>query len=81
MSRNNEYRREIDESSMPYEDLVDYGYDDNKTLLIPEHTVKEVLDKIEGNINDVKDLLNNIKGLSEVDEIKDLINELSEKLY
>lgn len=64
-----------------YNDLVEYGYDDNKENLIPESSVKSVIDDIESDVNEIRDMLDSINGLSEIEEIKDRINELSEKLY
>ena len=64
-----------------YNDLIEYGYDDNKENLIPESTVKAVIDDIESDVNVIIDLLEGIRGLSEIEEIKKMINNLSEKLY
>lgn len=64
-----------------YNDLIEYGYDDNKENLIPESTVKAVIDDIESDVNVIIDLLEGIRGLSEIEEINKMINNLSEKLY
>lgn len=64
-----------------YNDLVNYGYDDEKEDLIPKSVVENVIDNIECDINEIKNMLVCIEGLSEVDEIKEKLNELSEKLY
>lgn len=64
-----------------YSDLAEYGYDDNKEILIPGSTVKSVIDDIESNVNEIRDLLDDIKGLTEIDEVKDKISSLSQKLY
>lgn len=64
-----------------YNDLAEYGYDDNKEILIPESTVRNVIDDIESDVNEIRDLLDDIKGLTEIDEIKDKISSLSMKLY
>lgn len=64
-----------------YNDLVNYGYDDGKEDLIPKSVVENVIDNIECDINEIKNMLVCIEGLSEVDEIKEKLNELSEKLY
>ena len=64
-----------------YNDLIEYGYDDNKENLIPESTVKSVIDDIESDVNEIEALLDSISGLTEVDEIKDKVKELAEKLY
>lgn len=64
-----------------YDDLSDYGYDDNKEILIPESKVENVIDDIESDVNEIRDMLDDIKGLSEIDEIKEKISSLSQKLY
>lgn len=64
-----------------YNDLVNYGYDDNKEDLIPESVVKSVIDNIESDVNVIRDMLDDIRGLSEIEEIKEMVNNLSEKLY
>lgn len=64
-----------------YSDLAEYGYDDNKEILIPESTVKSVIDDIESDVNEIRDLLDDIKGLIEIDDVKDKISSLSQKLY
>ena len=80
MSNISKYRNEILDG-YTYNDLIEYGYDDSKENLIPESSVKSVIDDIESDVNEIRDMLDDIKGLSEVEEIKDRINELSEKLY
>lgn len=54
-----------------YNDLVNYGYDDGKEDLIPKSVVENVIDNIECDINEIKNMLVCIEGLSEVDEIKE----------
>lgn len=64
-----------------YNDLEEYGYDDNKEILIPKSTVESVIDDIESDVNEIRDLLDGIKGLTKIDEIKDKVSSLSLKLY
>lgn len=64
-----------------YSDLAEYGFDDNKENLIPESTVKSVIDNIESDVNEIRDMLDDIKGLTEIDEVKEKISLLSMKLY
>ena len=64
-----------------YNDLIEYGYDNNKENLIPESTVKSVIDNIESDVNVIRDMLEGIRGLSEIEEIKEVVNNLSGKLY
>ena len=61
--------------------MAEYGFDDNKENLIPESTVKSVIDDIEADVNEIRDMLDDIKGLSEIDEVKEKISSLSMKLY
>ena len=74
------YRKEATDGYF-YSDLVDYGYDDNKEELVPESTVKSVIDDIESDVNEIVGMLESIKGLSEIEEIKEKVDELSYKLY
>lgn len=64
-----------------YSDLEVYGFNNNKENLIPESTVKSVIDDIESDVNEIRDMLDDIKGLSEIDEVKEKIFSLSMKLY
>jgi hypothetical protein len=76
-----EYRDTVAQGALTYDNLIDYGYDDNKESLIPEDTVKGVLDTIEDNINELVGLLEDVEGLSEIDVVKSKLKELSYKLY
>ncbi len=80
MSNMSKYRNAATDG-YTYTDLVEYGYDDNKENLIPESTVKGVIDDIESDVNEIEDLLDEIKGLTEIDEVKEKVSALSEKLY
>ena len=64
-----------------YNELVDSGYDDNKEVLIPLSTIEGVINDIESDVNEIRDLLSEIQGLAEFDEIKEKVEELSTKLY
>lgn len=74
------YRKEATDGYF-YSDLVDYGYDDNKEELIPQSTVENVINDIESDVDEIEALLDNISGLTEIEEIKDKVKELAEKLY
>lgn len=74
------YRKEATDGYF-YSDLVDYGYDDNKEELVPQSTVESVINDIESDVDEIEALLNNISGLTEIEEIKDKVKELAEKLY
>lgn len=76
-----EYRRLVESSGLKYSELIDYGYDDNKETLIPEHVVINIVNELEHDVNTVLDMLHDITGLKEIDDIKDELKELSLKLY
>lgn len=80
MSDVSKYRNKALDGYM-YNDLIEYGYDDNKEKLIPESTVKDVIDDIESDVNVIRDMLEGIRGLSEIEEVKEMVNNLSKKLY
>ena len=64
-----------------YDELVDYGYDDNKEVLIPLSTVESVINDIESDVKEIEDLLYGISGLDVIDEVKRKLDELTTKLY
>ena len=64
-----------------YNDLINYGFDDSKEDLIPKSVVENVIDNIESDVNVIRDMLDGIRGLSEIEEIKEMVDNLSEKLY
>ena len=64
-----------------YSDLAEYGYDDNKEDLIPKSTVESVIDNIESDVTEIRGMLDEISGLTEIENIKEKISELEEKLY
>jgi len=76
-----EFRNNIKAEGINYEDLEDSGYDDGKEMLIPESAVKGMLDTIEDEVNKIYALLEDVVGLSEIDEIKEKLKDLSYKLY
>lgn len=75
-----EYRKAATDG-FTYNDLVNYGYDNGKEDLIPVSTVTDILDSIESDVKDLSYLLSKIEGLSEIDEVKDRLEVLEEKLY
>lgn len=74
------YRKEATDG-FTFNDLINYGYDNGKEDLIPVSMVDNVLDAIESDVKDIFYLLEGIKGLSEIEEIKDKLEDLEEKLY
>ena len=74
------YRKEATDGYF-YSDLIDYGYDNNKEELVPQSTIESVINDIESDVDEIEALLDNISGLTEIEEIKDKVKELAEKLY
>lgn len=74
------YRDQLDREAYQYSDLADYDFDD-KEELVPKDVVTEMMDEIESTINDIIYNLEPISGLTKIDEIKDMMSELSAKLY
>jgi len=52
-----------------------------KESFVPEDEIKSMLDSIEAGVNIIKEGLENIKGLSEIDDIFNIVKLLSDKLY
>ena len=75
-----EYREKATDG-FTFNDLINYGYDNGKEDLIPISMVNDILDYIESDVKDIIHLLDGIKGLSEIDEVKDRLEVLEEKLY
>ena len=73
--------RNIATTGYLYNELVDYGYDNSKELLIPLSTIESVINDIESDVKDIESLLDVISGLTEIDEIKQKVNELATKLF
>ena len=80
MSDRSKYRKEITQG-FEYSELVEFGYDDGKEILIPESTVVDILNDIECDVNDIINMLSDITGLAEIDKIKAELEELSLKLW
>lgn len=78
--KNTNYREQIDKEAYQYGDLADYEFDDREEF-IPKSVVIQIIDEIESDINDINHKLESINGLTEVDEIKKQVSELSAKLY
>lgn len=78
--KNTNYREQIDKKAYQYGDLADYEFDDREEF-IPKSVVIQIIDEIESDINDINHKLESINGLTEVDEIKKQVSELSTKLY
>lgn len=78
--KNTNYREQIDKEVHQYGDLADYEFDDREEF-IPKSVVIQLIDEIESDINDINHKLEPINDLTEMDEIKEQVSELSTKLY
>jgi len=58
----------------------DFGFT-LKESFVHEDEVKSMLDSIENGVNIIKEGLESIKGLSEIDDIYTIVKLLSDKLY
>ena len=58
----------------------EFGFTQNESF-VPEDEVKSMLDSIESGMNIIKEGLENIKGLTEIDDIFNIVKVLSDKLY
>ena len=77
-------RKELKKDTYSYEDIKDDNNDFNFTNsdnFVSESEVLGTLDVLENDINNIKDRLEEIKGLREIDEILEMVNELSKQLY
>jgi len=52
-----------------------------KELFVSKDDVDNILDSIEIGVNIIKEGLENIKGLTEIDDIYNIVKVLSDKLY
>ena len=59
---------------------ADYEFDDGEEF-VPKSVITQIIDEIESDMNDINHKLEPINGLTEVDEIKEQVSELSTKLY
>lgn len=71
-----EIRKELSRQGLVYSELLDLGYDDDKKFLVPIEDVMDLIDKIEREVCDISYMLEDIEGLSEIDEIKTKVHEL-----
>lgn len=79
-----DFRKYLDGYTYAYEEVkdIDNGYEfTNSDKFVLENEVRNTLDSIENSVNLIKDSLEGIKGLSEIDNIYDMIKNLSSRLY
>jgi len=76
-----EYRNSC-KDGVTFSDLKDdpeYYRDGEELILVSE--VEQIIDDIESDVNDIIYILEDIKGLEEIDNAKKLLEDLSYKLY
>lgn len=77
---NYNYREQTENLRCTYEDIInDENYKDK--VFVELSDVIAAIDYIESDVNDILRLLEPIEGLSEINEVKDKIIELSSNLY
>lgn len=54
---------------------------DEENVFLSVNDVQDIIDDIEQNIVEIRDKLEEIQGLSEIEEIKDLVRKLANQLY
>ena len=77
---NYNYREQTENLRFTYEDIInDENYKDK--IFVELSDVIATIDYIESDVNDILRLLEPIEDLSEINEVKDKIIELSSNLY
>lgn len=74
------YREQIEDVRYTYDDIVEDKHS-KEMFFVDLAETKTVIDCIESDVNDILSLLDPIKGLSEIEEAKDKLIELSSNLY
>ena len=74
------YREQIEDVRDAYDDIVEDKHS-KEMFFVDLAETKTVIDYIESDVNDILSLLEPIEGLSEIDEVKNKLSELSGKLY
>lgn len=72
------YRKELCNCTYSAEEAMEYN---NNSLYVEKSEVINMIDNIESRVNDIKDALEPIKGLSEIEDIKDMIESLLKDLF
>ena len=67
------------------EKLYEIEYDASEVtegdIYINKDSVQDIIDEIENCVNEILDQLNTIQGLTEIEDIKELVKKLSRDLY
>jgi hypothetical protein len=64
-----------------YSEMLDYGFDNDKSKFIEEDEVIKMIDDFETKIKEIESLLDPIEGLSEIEDIKIKVKELVDLVY
>lgn len=70
------YRNTLTNATYNNEEAAEYNF-----TYVTKDEVINILDEIEFRVDDIKDALEGIKGLSEIDDVKELLKSLSNDLY
>lgn len=70
------YRKDLENAVYESEEAAEY-----KFTYVTKIEAINVLDEVEARVNEIKDMIDPIEGLSEIDNIKKLLESLSKDLY
>jgi len=70
------YRKDIENNLYTKEESIEYNF-----IYVTKDETINILDEIESRVNEIKDMLEPIEGLSEIDNVKLLLRGLSRDLY
>ena len=60
---------------------VDVDLEDVNEGYIPQKAAMDMLDAIESDVQDIKNMIDKVEGLELIDDVKEKIQELYEKIY
>jgi len=72
------YRRDIEWEVIS---TVDVDLEDVNEGYIPQKAAMDMLDAIESDVQDIKNMIDKVEGLELIDDVKEKIQELYEKIY
>jgi len=72
------YRRDIEWEVIS---TVDVDLEDVNEGYIPQKAAMVMLDAIESDVQDIKNMIDKVEGLELIDDVKEKIQELYEKIY
>lgn len=71
------YRKHIDNNTFSSDDTMEF----RNLTYVDLDVVRDTLDDIENRVNGIKDMLKDIHGLNEIDNVKELVKDLTDDLY